>query len=129
MAVAEELHFGRAAQRLHLTQSPLSRQIQMLERELGVALLIRANRTVRLTQAGHVFLVEAGKLLGAAEEAVQVLHQAVRVQSGAAAIRFIGACSYGLLPRLVAARAAGCRADLPRDDDSAAARRPGARAA
>lgn len=69
VAVAEERHFGRAAERLHITQPPLSRQIQKLERELGTDLLIRLPRGVDLTAAGHAFLEECRNLLHRAEQA------------------------------------------------------------
>lgn len=109
LAVAEDLHFGRAARRLNMTQSPLSRQVQLLERELGASLLIRANKAVKLTPAGRAFVAEAGALLAKAEAAVQAARRSVRDHTGSAAVGFIGACSYGFLPRLVAA----ARRELP----------------
>src|SRR3954468_21319780 len=69
VAAAEELHFGRAAQRLNMTQPPLSRQIQLLERILGGSLLGRTSRVVRLTPAGRVFLLEARRIIRLAESA------------------------------------------------------------
>jgi DNA-binding transcriptional LysR family regulator len=63
VAAADELHFGRAAARLNMTQPPLSRQIQLLERAVGAALLERTSRSVRVTPAGRAFLVEARRIL------------------------------------------------------------------
>lgn len=69
IAVAEELHFGRAARRLHIEQSPLSRTIHQMEADLGVSLLDRSPRGVRLTLAGQVCLEEARRVLLAFEQA------------------------------------------------------------
>lgn len=69
IAVAEELHFVRAAERLHMEQSPLSRAIKDLEYDLGVRLLERTTRSTRLTWAGQVFLDEARRVMGAVEQA------------------------------------------------------------
>lgn len=72
VAVAEELHFRRAAQRLHLAQPALSQQVRKLELELGVELLHRNKRSVALTPAGSAFLVEARRLMRQADEATRV---------------------------------------------------------
>ena len=69
IAVAEELHFGRAAKRLHIEQSPLSRTIRKLEADLGVTLLYRTSHSARLTWAGKVFLEDARRVLLACEQA------------------------------------------------------------
>lgn len=69
VAVAEELHFGRAAERLHMTQPPLSRQIQKLEKNIGVTLFVRGPRGVSLTAAGEVFRDECRQLLERVERA------------------------------------------------------------
>ena len=78
-AVAEELHFGRAAQRLHIAQPPLSQQIRQLERELGVELLVRSTRRVELTPAGEAYLRRAVTILDAVDDAGR---QAQRVAQG-----------------------------------------------
>jgi DNA-binding transcriptional LysR family regulator len=87
VVVAEELHFGRAAERLQMTQPPLSRQIQKLERALGVQLFERDNRRVELTTAGETFLTEARRILALASGA---LEQAQRIQAGSAGTVRIG---------------------------------------
>jgi DNA-binding transcriptional LysR family regulator len=101
VAVAEELHFGRAAERLNLTQPPLSRQIQILERILGVKLLNRTSRTVRLTPAGRVFLVEARQILRMSEEAAVSVRRVALGQGGTITIGFTAAAAYSYLPDLV----------------------------
>src|ERR1043165_9620766 len=78
-AVAEELHFGRAAERLLIAQPPLSQQIRQLERELGATLLTRSTRSVELTPAGRVFLDRTVKILAAVDDASE---QARRIAEG-----------------------------------------------
>jgi DNA-binding transcriptional LysR family regulator len=87
VVVAEELHFGRAAGRLQMTQPPLSRQIQKLERAVGVRLFERDNRKVELTTAGDTFLIDARRILALASGALQ---QAQRIQAGSAGTVRIG---------------------------------------
>jgi DNA-binding transcriptional LysR family regulator len=100
-AVAEELHFGRAADRLHIAQPPLSQQIRQLERELGVALFIRDTRNVRLTLAGEAYLQQVSAVLRTLDHAGR---QAVRIHEGLEghlAIGCVGSATYSLLPQLV----------------------------
>jgi len=82
VAVAEELHFGRAAARLHLSQPPLSQQIRTLEEELGLKLFSRDRRRVELTHSGSVFLVDAKKILSQIEQASEAARRAERGQIG-----------------------------------------------
>lgn len=101
VAVAEELHFGRAAERLRMTQPPLSRSIQKLERAVGARLLERDNRNVELTTAGAVFLSEARRLLRLADSAAT---QARRLQAGSAgtvSVGFTATATFGILTRLL----------------------------
>ena len=109
VAVAEELHFGRAAARLNMTQPPLSRQIQVLERILNVALLERTSRVVKLTPAGRSFLPEVQRILRQTDVAVTI---ARRIDSGAIGtvrIGFTAATAYSFLPALITA----CQASFP----------------
>jgi len=109
VTVAEELHFGRAAARLNMTQPPLSRQIQVLEHIVDATLLERSSRSVRLTPAGRSFLPEAKRILKLAESASQVARRIAQGKTGSLKIGFTAAAAYGFLPDLVAA----CRARLP----------------
>ncbi|HUX70468.1 MAG TPA: LysR family transcriptional regulator, partial [Cellulomonadaceae bacterium] len=80
VAVAAELHFGRAAQRVGIAQPPLSRTIAQLERRLGVALLERTSRKVSLTEAGSVLLAEGRAILGAVATAERRTRRAATSQ-------------------------------------------------
>jgi len=100
LAVAEELHFGRAAARLHIAQPPLSQQIRQLERELGFDLFLRTNRRVRLTDAGRAFRAEAQALLDRLGRAAVAAGRVARGESGALAVGFVASATYALLPAL-----------------------------
>jgi DNA-binding transcriptional LysR family regulator len=101
VAVAEELHFSRAAERLNMTQPPLSRQIRLLEHHVGARLLERNSRTVKLTAAGKAFFPEAARILRIAEEATFTARRAAKGEQGSLAIGFTSASGYGLLPEVV----------------------------
>lgn len=103
VAVADELHFGRAAARLHMTQPPLSRQIQQLEHLLDVELLNRSSRSVKLTPAGRSFLTEARRLLNMAESAALSARRVANGSDGSIAVGFTASVSYSYLPRLLSA--------------------------
>src|SRR5215471_1711622 len=101
VAVGEELHFWRAAERLHMTQPPLSRQIRLLEHQVGTPLLERTNRVVRFTAAGKAFFPEAARILRLADEAATTARRIAKGEKGSIAIGFTAAFGYGLLPELV----------------------------
>ncbi|MBW4501730.1 MAG: LysR family transcriptional regulator [Scytonema hyalinum WJT4-NPBG1] len=98
VTVAEELHFGRAAQRLQIAQPPLSQQIRQLEEELGVQLFHRTKRSVQLTEAGQLFLEEASQILTRAEQAIQIVQRADRGETGRLTLGFVGSATYSVLP-------------------------------
>lgn len=109
VAVAEECHFGRAAERLHIAQPPLSLQIKQLENELGVRLLNRSTRRVELTAAGVTYLERARAVLAAVAAAGDEAGRVAAGEIGRLAIGFTGSATYELLPTL----ARVLRADFP----------------
>jgi len=97
IAVAEELHFGRAAKRLHMAQPPLSHQIRELEEELGVSLFKRTSRRVELTAHGQLFFKEAQALLEQAQRAVEVMKASLRGEHGSIVLGFVTSACYSVL--------------------------------
>ncbi len=98
VAVAEELHFGRAALRLHMTQPPLSQTILALEAALGAALFVRNRREVTLAPAGLALLPEARRLLSAAQELPEIARRAAAGEAGRLALAFVSSADYSVLP-------------------------------
>ena len=101
IAVAEELHFGRAAHRLRLAQPGLSQQIRSLEDQLGVKLLERTSRQVRLTPAGAVLLDEGRRLIAQAERVADQVRRAGLGEVGRVSVAAIGSATYDVIPRLL----------------------------
>jgi DNA-binding transcriptional LysR family regulator len=102
VAVAEELHFGRAAARLHIAQPPLSRQIRDLERDVDTPLFVRTPRGVELTHAGRAFLPEARLTLAQAERAQRTAQRAALGETGRLRVAFVEAATHsGILPEVL----------------------------
>ena len=115
IAVAEELHFGRAAVRLHMTQPPLSVQIRKLEDSVGARLLERSRRHVALTEAGAFFLTRARHLLAEGSRSVAETARIARGEAGVLSVGYTATATYEILPPLVrafATRAPGVRLEL-----------------
>lgn len=100
LALAEELHFGRAAARLHVAQSALSAQVKQLEAHLGAVLFDRSTRRVELTEAGHRFREHASRLVEVAEAAEADLRALAAGRTGRVSVGFVGTATYDVLPRL-----------------------------
>lgn len=103
VTVAEELHFGHAAEKLNISQPPLSMSIQQLEKSLGVILLLRTNKTVALTSAGAMLYIEARKLLKHAADMEDMAARVALGIEGRLIVGFVGAMLFRGLPEAVAA--------------------------
>lgn len=101
VTVAEELHFGRAAERLFMAQPPLSQQIRQLEKEIGASLFVRAHRRILLTPAGQVFLEEARRILERVDLAVVKAQRAGRGEEGWFGVGFVASAMYAVLPAIL----------------------------
>jgi DNA-binding transcriptional LysR family regulator len=101
VAVAEELHFGKAARRAHLSQPALSQQIQRLEKEFGFALFTRNRRRVALTPAGGLMIERARQLLDDADEMIAAASRVASGRAGSLRIGYVGAAPYGALPGII----------------------------
>lgn len=113
-AVAEERHFGRAAERLHMAQPPLSQQIRQLEEELGVRLLDRNTRRVELTEAGAAYLERVRAILSEVDDAGEEARRVADGLQGRLVVGCVGSATYSLLPALARA----LREELPGVDVS-----------
>lgn len=101
VAVAEELHFTRASERLHIAQPPLSYQIQQLEKDLGVRLFERNRQQVQLTEAGKFLLEEARRILGQVEQTVRQVRRVGYGEVGFLTLGFVPSASNSVLPTLL----------------------------
>lgn len=101
VTVAEELHFGRAAARLAITQPPLSQAIQSLEAMLGVELFVRTRRSVRLTSVGKDLLPEVQRMLGSADGLRSLAQSLARGEAGSLSLAFVSTADYGILPEVL----------------------------
>lgn len=105
VTVAETCHFGRAAEQLHIAQPALSHTVRQLEDELGVALLARTTRQVRVTPAGEFFLDEARRVLAAVDAGVSGVQRIGEGQLGLVRVGFTGTAAFSCLPHLARALA------------------------
>ncbi|GHE06979.1 LysR family transcriptional regulator [Klenkia taihuensis] len=115
LAVAEELHFGRAAQRLHMAQPPVSRAVRALERNLSTELFERSTRSVRLTAAGQALIEPAREVFAALDRAAEAVRAVERGDVGLVRIAYAGASTHrlvGELARAVRHRHPGIRLEL-----------------
>lgn len=110
IAVAEELNFTRAAEKLHIAQPPLSQQIQHLEAELGFQLFRRTKRTVVLTEAGQLFFEESQKILQQVDRAIQLGRQTSRGELGQLTIGFVSSSAHNVVPAILQAFRTRCPA-------------------
>lgn len=101
IAVAEELHFHRAAERLNMSQPPLTSAILKLEEDLGVTLIERGNRVLGLTPAGEKFVSEARKTLRQAEKTIVSTVDVVEGRTGLLRLGYVGSALYGRLPDII----------------------------
>lgn len=101
VAVAEELHFGRAAQRLHMAQPPLSQQIRRLEEEIGHPLFLRTSRSVKLTPAGRALMERARRTLHKVEEDLEAVRGIARGEVGVLKVGFVGSAMLTSLPTIL----------------------------
>lgn len=108
LAVAEELHFGRAAARLDIAQPPLSRQIAALEAELGATLFDRGRGAIRLTQAGELLHEHAREILARLDSASREVRLVGAGRAGRLRLAFVGSASHGVLPQLIQGYRAAC---------------------
>ena len=101
LVLAEELHFGRAAKKLYISQPPLSRQIKELEEEIGVTLLLRDNKRVTLTEAGTYFYSEVKNILLKIDSVKQQANQIYRSYAGEIRIGYISSVNKSILGKLI----------------------------